>query len=136
MNGTVLRGGWVVCGALLAGGCGAIPDIIVDAAKSSAKEALQEAVESVIDDVIDDTFDELIDQTDFEFPSIDERENEDNGDALDGAVEEMDGNDQDTDRTGKMARIIVGATHPDPCFCGCPFRQSMKQWQFRRPNEL
>jgi len=77
----------------MAGGCGAVPDIIVDAARSSAKEALQEAVESVIDEVIDDTFDELIDHTDFEFPSIDERENEDNGDALDGAVEEMDGND-------------------------------------------
>lgn len=101
MNGTVLRGRWVACAALLAGGCGAIPDIIVDAARSSAKEALQEAVENVIDEVIDDTVDELLDHADFEFPSIHESEDEGNGDAFEEEGEDVDDSDQNTGRRGK-----------------------------------
>ena len=99
MNGTVFRGRWVACAALLAGGCGTIPDVIVDAARSSAKEALQEAVEDVIDDVIEDTVDELLDYADFEFPSIYESEDEEDGDVFEEVGDEVDNSDQDTRRT-------------------------------------
>ncbi len=99
MNGPVVLGRWVACAALLAGGCGAIPDIIVDAARSSAKEALQEAVENVIDDVIEDTVDELLDYADFELPVLHESEDEEDGDVFEEAGEDVDNNDQDTGRT-------------------------------------
>ena len=78
MNGPMSCGRWVACAALMAGVCGAIPDIIVDEAKSSAKEALQEAVENVIDEVIEETVDGLFDHADFEFPSIHQSEDEEN----------------------------------------------------------
>ncbi len=103
MNGPVFRGRWVACAALMAGGCGAIPDIIVDAARSSAKEALQEAVENVIDDAIEDTVEELLDYADFEFPSIRESEDEEEGDVFDEEGEDVDDSAQDTGRTGKTA---------------------------------
>ncbi len=103
MNGPVLCGRWVAYAALMAGGCGAIPDIIVDAARSSAKEALQETVENVIDEVIEDTVDELLDHADFEFPSIRESEDEEDGDAFEEAGEDVNDSDQDTGRKGKTA---------------------------------
>ena len=101
MNGPMFCGRWVACAALMAGGCGAIPDIIVDEAKSSAKEALQEAVENVIDEVIEETVDGLFDHADFEFPSIHQSEDEENGDAFEEIDEDVDDSDQDTGRTDK-----------------------------------
>ena len=71
---------WLACAAMLGGGCGAIPDIVVDAARSSAKEALEEAVGDVVDDVIDDTVGELLDFTGFEFPFDEQSEAEEDGD--------------------------------------------------------
>ena len=99
MNGTVFRGRWVICAALLAGGCGVIPDIVVDEAKSSAKEALQEAVEDVIDDAIEIMIAELLDYVDLEFPSNRESEGEAGGDVFDEEGEDVDDSDQDPDRT-------------------------------------
>ena len=84
----------------MAGGCGAISDIIVDEAKSSANEALQEAVET-IDEVIEETFEGLLDHADFEFPSIHQSENEEDGDAFEETDEDVDDSDQDTGRTDK-----------------------------------
>ena len=81
MNKTVFPGRWFSCAALLAGGCGAIPDILVDATRSSAKEALQETVEGIVNEIVEDTVDELLDHADFELPSSHESEDEQNGDA-------------------------------------------------------
>jgi hypothetical protein len=70
---------WLACAAMLGGGCGAIPDIVVDAARSSAKEALEEAVGDVVDDVIDDTVGELLDFPGFAFPFNEQSETEEDG---------------------------------------------------------
>ncbi|UCC31472.1 MAG: hypothetical protein JSU86_04190 [Phycisphaerales bacterium] len=95
---------WLACAALLAGGCGAIPDIIADAARSSAKEALQEAVEDVVDDVIDNTVGELLDFGDFEFPFVEQSEDEvQDGDAFEDEDEDAEESDQDTGRAGRTA---------------------------------
>ena len=66
---------WLACTVLFVGGCGAISDIMIDAAKLSAKEALQEATSEFVDEVIDNTVGELLDFEDFEFSST--RESED-----------------------------------------------------------
>ncbi len=103
MNGTVFRKRWLACAALLAGGCGAIPDIIVETARSSAERALQEAVEDVIDDFIEDTVDELLDYADFESLFIPGSEEEEQGDVFEEAGKDADDSDQNTGRTGRTA---------------------------------
>ena len=81
---------WLACAALLGGGCGAIPDIVVDAARSSAKEALEEAVGDVIDDVIDDAVGELLDFPGFEFPFNEQSEVGEDVDAFEDEGETAD----------------------------------------------
>lgn len=81
---------WLPCAALLGGGCGAIPDIIVDAAWLSAKVALQEAVGDAVDGAIDDTVGELLDFDDFGFPFVEQSEDEDGFEDDGEDVEESD----------------------------------------------
>lgn len=49
---------WVSCSVLLVGGCGAIPEFIVDAARSSAKETIEQSVHDKVGDLLD--FDNLL----------------------------------------------------------------------------
>ncbi len=44
---------WVSCSVLLVGGCGAIPEFIVDAARSSAKETIEQSVHDKVGDLLD-----------------------------------------------------------------------------------
>lgn len=44
---------WVSCSVLLVGGCGAIPEFIVDAAWSSAKETIEQSVHDRVADLLD-----------------------------------------------------------------------------------
>ena len=86
---------WLACVALLGGGCGAIPDIIVDAAWLSAKEALQEAVGDAVDDVIDGTVGELLDLDARELPFDDQSQEEE---AFDDDAAESGESDRETRR--------------------------------------
>ncbi len=54
----------LVCAVLLAGGCGALPDFLVDAGRGAAKEALEESVEDAIDEVVNGVVDDLWDLSD------------------------------------------------------------------------
>jgi hypothetical protein len=45
---------------LVAGGCGAVPDLVVESARSAAKEA----VESAVADIVDDAFQRVLDAGD------------------------------------------------------------------------
>ena len=113
MNGTVIRGRWFACAALLAGGCGTVPDVIVDTAKSSAKEALRKAVDGVIDSVFEDTLDDLLGLADFELPSIFESERNQDGVALEETGEGLDDGDQETDRGPRTPGSTVRTNHPN-----------------------
>ena len=44
---------WVSCSVLLIGGCGAIPEFIVDAAWASAKETIEQSVHDKVGDLLD-----------------------------------------------------------------------------------
>ena len=44
---------WASCAALLVGGCGAVPDFVVDAARSSAKETIEQSVHDKVADLLD-----------------------------------------------------------------------------------
>ncbi len=101
MNRIGLGKSWLACAALLGGGCGAFPDIIVDAARSSAKEALQEAVGDTVDEVIDDLVGELLGLGDFEFPFLERSEDEEDGDAFEADSEDVQEGDQDAGRAGR-----------------------------------
>ncbi len=86
------------CCALMAGGCGGFPELLMDTARTSAKEAIQEKVDQVVSQVIDQTvgavLDEVINEAmgfdQFGLPLLDEGsagvpdddviENEDEGD--------------------------------------------------------
>ena len=70
---------WLACAGLLCGGCGAIPDIIIDEARLAAKEAIQEAVRDAVDDVIEGTVGELLNFDDLEFPFSEQSEDEEDG---------------------------------------------------------
>ncbi len=50
---------WLACVALGFGGCGAIPDFLVDAGREAAKDALEEAVEEVLSGVADDLWNSI-----------------------------------------------------------------------------
>ncbi len=82
MNRTGFGKRLLACAALLGGGCGAVPDFIVDAAWLSGKEAVQEAVGDAVDGAIDDTIGELPDFDDLEFPFGEQGEDQENGDAF------------------------------------------------------
>ena len=99
---TLNRGGlvWV---ALLAGGCGAMPDLLVETMKSSAKEALQGAVEDVVDEVIDDAVGQLLDYADLEAALVDETGDAEDGDTLEESSDDTGGNDQDASRSDGTA---------------------------------
>lgn len=113
MNGTLLRGRWVACAALLVGGCGAIPDLIVEPARSSAKAALEETVEGFIHDAVKDTFEGLLDPATFEFPSIRENEEVEGGDGFEGVSLDVDDSAEDTSRVGKPPGAQVRITLSD-----------------------
>ena len=84
---------WFACTALLAGGCGAIPDLIVDAALSSAREALQDAVADAVEGIVDDAVDDLLDLDDFEFLFEEQSEDEEDVNAFEDDGEEVEEND-------------------------------------------
>ena len=57
MNGRTLGNRLLVCFVLLAGGCGAVPDVIVDTAREAAKEAIEKEIEDVLNDLAEELFD-------------------------------------------------------------------------------
>lgn len=96
-------GTWLASVALLSGGCGAIPDVVVDAARSSAKEALQEAVGDAVRDLVDNTVGEILDMSDFELPFANQVEDGQENGAVDDNGEDVEEEDRDTGRTGTRA---------------------------------
>ncbi len=94
---------WLASAALLAGGCGAVPDIIVDAALSSAKEALQEAVGDAVEDIVHDAVGEMLDLDDFEFLFEGQSEDEEDGYAFEDDGEDVEENDHGSERAGRLA---------------------------------
>ena len=57
MNRRTIGKGCLVCCSLLAAGCGARPELFLDAARSAAKEAVEEAIEGVVDQVTGELLD-------------------------------------------------------------------------------
>lgn len=57
MNRIGLGKRWLAGVVLVAGGCGAIPEFLVDAGREAAKEALEEAVGQVVNGVVNDLWD-------------------------------------------------------------------------------
>lgn len=43
---------WLVCIVLLAGGCGTLPDFLVEAGRDAAKEALEKSVEEAVEEAV------------------------------------------------------------------------------------
>ena len=68
MTATKLGKRWLACFVLLAGGCGAIPDFMVDAGRDAAKDVLEEAVEEAARGVVQGLVDELEDLSDLSLP--------------------------------------------------------------------
>ena len=106
---------WLVCGLPLVVGCGAIPEIVVDAARASAKEALEETIDDVVDGVVDQTIGEFLDFEDLDIPFIDDLdfpfdETIDDGDELDDgeAVDFSDDVDQDLDESDQDSELGGG----------------------------
>ena len=64
--------GWLVCCSLLAAGCGALPELFIDAARSAAKEAVEEMVDGVVDQVTG----ELLDFENLSLPFNDDSDGE------------------------------------------------------------
>lgn len=64
---------WAVLGVLaLVGGCGAVPDVLVDAARRSAKEQIDERIDMWLDQLGDD----LLESVDLPSLSPDDLEDE------------------------------------------------------------
>ncbi len=57
MNRIGLGKRWLAGVVLVAGGCGAIPEFLVDAGREAAKEAIEEAVGQVVNGVVNDLWD-------------------------------------------------------------------------------
>jgi len=74
----------LACGLLLTGGCGAVPELLIEAAKVSAKEA----IEKRIDEVIGGTFDDLLSES-LDFDNLDLPFGEDEEDASAQAEDEQ-----------------------------------------------
>ncbi len=99
---------WVSCSVLLVGGCGTIPEFIVDAAWSSAKETIEQSVHDKVGDLLDfdnplltfgGEFDlnDLLDSEDALPPFDDVGDNEDE---MDGEEPELEEDGQDTEQGG------------------------------------
>ena len=97
---------WASCSVLLVGGCGAIPEFMVDAARASAKEAIEQSVHDLVGESLD--FDNLFlpfggefdlnDLLDLEdvLPPFDDAD--DNEDELNGEEPEFEEDGQDTEQ--------------------------------------
>jgi hypothetical protein len=57
MNGRTLGNRLLVCFVLLAGGCGTVPDVIVDTAREAAKEAIEREIEEALNDLAEELLD-------------------------------------------------------------------------------
>ncbi len=99
---------WVSCSVLLIGGCGAIPEFIVDAAWASAKETIEQSVHDKVADLLDFEnplfpfggeldVNDLLDAEDT-LPPLDEVGS--NEDELDGEEPEFEDDGQDVDQGG------------------------------------
>ncbi len=51
----------LVSAALTAGGCGAIPDIIMDAGREAAKEAIEKSIEDAVGEAVEGAFNGVAD---------------------------------------------------------------------------
>ena len=99
---------WVSCSVLLVGGCGAIPEFIVDAAWSSAKETIEQSVHDKVGDLLD--FDNLLLPFGGEFDVVDLLGSEDSllpfddvgdtEDEIDGEETEFEEDGQDMEQPG------------------------------------
>lgn len=99
---------WVSCSVLLVGGCGAIPEFIVDAAWTSAKETIEQTVHDKVGALLDfgnplfpfgGEFDlnDLLDLEDALPPFDDMGDNEDE---LNGEEPELEEDGQDMEQAG------------------------------------
>lgn len=59
---------WLACVVLLAGGCGTLPDFLVEAGRDAAKEALEKAVEEAVEEAVNGVVDDLWDLSDVPHP--------------------------------------------------------------------
>ena len=97
-----------MCSVLLIGGCGAIPEFIVDAAWASAKETIEQSVADKVGDLLD--FDNPLFPFGGEFDVNDLLESEDalppfddvadNEDEMDGEDPELEEDGQDIEQPG------------------------------------
>ena len=59
MNRIGLGKRWLAGVVLAAGGCGALPDFLLDAGREAAKEALEKSVEEAVEQVVNGVVDDL-----------------------------------------------------------------------------
>ncbi len=64
MNRIGLGKRWLAGVVLVAGGCGAIPEFLVDAGREAAKEALEKSVEEAVGQVVNGVVNDLWDSND------------------------------------------------------------------------
>lgn len=88
----------LACTVLVAGGCGAVPDIVIETARERAIQAIENTVGNAVDDVIDGTFGELLDLDDLALPFHDQSQKEEE-EALDMDTSESDERDRETRRS-------------------------------------
>ncbi len=55
---------WLAGAVLLVGGCGAVPDFLVDAGRDAAKKALEESARQAVEQVVNGFVDDLWDSND------------------------------------------------------------------------
>ena len=95
----------LACCALVAGGCGGFPELLMNTARTSAKEAIHEKVDQVVNQVIDETvgavFDEVINEAigfdQFGLPVLDEGSA---GVPDDDVIEDEEDTGRDSPRSG------------------------------------
>ena len=64
MNRTGLGKIWLTCVVLAVGGCGVVPEFLVDAGRDAAKDALEKSVEEGVEEVVIGVVDDLWDLSD------------------------------------------------------------------------
>ena len=57
MNRRTIGKGLLVCCSVLAAGCGVIPDLLLDTARSSAREAVEQVVNEAVNEILGDLLD-------------------------------------------------------------------------------
>ena len=107
---------WLACVVLVVGGCGAVPDFLLEAGRDAAKETLEKSIEEAIENVLGGGVDDLWNSIDMPRPlDTDDEAGEDAEHILNGRLKirrTCDANERSTQNSQETLSQLRAVLRP------------------------